>query len=369
MDKRKQFIEFVKNGGERFCSPQIGAGAGFDTKLAGKEWISETSLEDTMAAVEKFDIVPLINIGLCDLGSYNAKLAWEEKVIEKNSNKIIKEFYLTTPVGTLYKKSVEEKFSSPFLTKNAVMDEADLDPFEYYLDTSINSDVSYVTEYVNQLSEKIGNRGALSIQWAMQPYEMLCFPNTIDTVLLANDCTERFIKLMDKIVKLDEKLIDAVAAGGADFVFLGAPASEIISPYYYEKFIVPYSQIVSSMVHNKGLLIYSHICSPIEPMLTKGYYNQMGIDLFETISPRPVGNILSLEDAMSKINPEICTRGNLALDVLLECNMKTVKEKTFEILEATKGRKHMVAASDYLFYQIPEENLHAMCEAVEEYRE
>jgi len=38
MNARKFFIDYVKNGGnETFVSFQIGAGAGFDCKLAGKE--------------------------------------------------------------------------------------------------------------------------------------------------------------------------------------------------------------------------------------------------------------------------------------------------------------------------------------------
>lgn len=53
MTAREQLISYVKNGGEKFlCSPQIGAGAGFDTKLAGKSWIGDTTLEDTRRAWE-----------------------------------------------------------------------------------------------------------------------------------------------------------------------------------------------------------------------------------------------------------------------------------------------------------------------------
>ena len=36
-------------------------------------------------------------------------------------------------------------------------------------------------------------------------------------------------------------------------------------------------------------------------------------------------------------------------------------------MDAAKGRKHIVAASDYLLYDVPEENVIAMCDAVEEY--
>ena len=215
----------------------------------------------------------------------------------------------------------------------------------------------------------IGEDQALDIQWAMQPYELLCFPNTMDTAVFALTCPETFRRLMDKILRLDEKLLPVVAAGGADFVFLGGPGSEMISPQYYEDFLVPYSQIITQMAHQNGLLVYTHICSPIEPMLSKGYYNQMGIDLFETLSEAPVGNVKSIEDAFSKLDPAICTRGNIGLDRLLEATPEEIREQSLHILEMAKkmGRKHILGASDYMFYQTPVENVTAMADAVREF--
>lgn len=169
---------------------------------------------------------------------------------------------------------------------------------------------------------------------------------------------------MDKILSLDIRLLDCCQKAGVDFVFLGAPASEMISPEYYEKFIVPYSQIFSQEAHRRGILVYSHICSPIEPMLTMGYFNQMGIDLFETLSMPPVGNVESLADALAKLDPAICTRGNIGLDVLLTQDAASVKEHCYKALRESEGRKHILAASDYLFYDIPAENVAAMCDSI-----
>jgi uroporphyrinogen-III decarboxylase len=104
-------------------------------------------------------------------------------------------------------------------------------------------------------------------------------------------------------------------------------------------------------------------------MLTKGYYNQMGIDLFETLSEAPVGNVKSIEDAFAKIDERICTRGNIGLDRLLSDTPEQIYEHSLHILETAKrmGRKHILAASDYMFYDIPAENVHAMCRAVRDF--
>ncbi len=332
--------------------------------MVGKQWISRTTLDDTITSTSKFNIVPFFNLELCDLGHGNPELLWQEVSSDVQSARITKDYVLQTSAGTLRKTVLEEKYKGCFQQEYPVKSENDLAPLERYIDIALEMDVSFITKHVRDLVAKIAGRGPLCIQWPTQPYELLCFPNTVDTLLLANDCKNKFKHLMEMILLLDEKLMSAVAAGGADFVFLGAPASELLSPAYYYEFIIPYSAEVSAMAHSFGLLIYSHICSPIEPFLTMGFYNKMGIDLFETLSAPPVGNIKSLKDALEKIDLEICTRGNLGLDILLNETPETVHEATLDILRNSAGRKHIVAASDYLFYAIPEENVHAMAEAV-----
>lgn len=371
MTNRELFIHYIKTGEGKFiCSPQIGAGSGFDTKVSGKTWFSQTTYEDTKYTCEQFDMIPLYNFGLPDLTQLTPHIHWERqpvKISETGRRSYRSDF--VTPAGRLYNTTVEDELKGSCQTKYLITDEDELDILEYYLDRLLEvEDFSVITTQVAQMRKIVGDN-ALDVQWAMQPYELLCFPNTLDTALLAFDCRERFFALMDKILRLDEKLIEAVAAGGADFVFLGGPGAEMISPKYYEDFLVPYSKQVTDMVHKNGMLVYTHICSPIEPMPTKGYYNQMGIDLFETLSEAPVGNVKSIEDAFSKLDPSICTRGNIGLDRLLYCTPEEIYDQSWKILETAQrmGRKHILAASDYLFYETKEENIHAMCRAVRDF--
>lgn len=70
--------------------------------------------------------------------------------------------------------------------------------------------------------------------------------------------------------------------------------------------------------------------------LTIGFYNEMKLDLFETLSPPTVGNV-DLEHAR-------------------------------KILDAKRGSKHMVAASDYLFYDIQLENVMTLVNTVKQYK-
>lgn len=373
MTNREFYKNYVKNGGDKFiCSPQIGGGAGFDARLAGKRWLTETSMEDTKAACRRFDMRPLYNMGLCDLTQLvdDVTLTGTREETEGGKRRIYKHLF-HTPIGDLHWKMIEEEILGACPVEFYVKEEEDLDIFEYYLDRLLEvKDFSKVTEGVKWCRGVVGEDDPMDIQWCMQPYELMGFPSTQDTAIFASILEDnRFYRLMDKILQLDEHLIKAAAAGGTDFVFLGGPGSEMISPKYYENFLVPYSKMVTDMAHKEGLLIYSHICSPIEPMLTMGYYNQMGIDLFETLSGPPVGNVKSMEDAFSKLDENICTRGNIGLDALLNDTPEEIYKQSWVILEAAKrmGRKHILGASDYLFYNCKEENVDAMCRAVRDF--
>jgi len=372
MTNRDKFKGYIKNGGEFFCSPQIGAGAGFDAKLAGKTWLSQATVEDTVNACLRFDMIPLYNMGMSDLVTLVGAIKRENMPVEYLNENKRRKYASTfeTPKGNLEFAYIEDELKGGTVIKPLITKEEELDVLEYYIDALLEiKDFTSVAEHVSNCRKIIGEDEALDIQWAMQPYEMLCFPDTMNTVMLSYDRPAQFRRLMNKILFLDERLLIAVAEGGADFVFLGGPGSEMISPKFYEDYLVPYSKIVTDMAHLNGLLIYTHICSPIEPMLTLGYYNKMGIDLFETLSEAPVGNVKSLRDAFSKLDNSICTRGNIGLDLLLNGSAEEVWEKSIEILQAAKDmdRKHILAATDYLFYGIPEENVHAMCRAVKEF--
>ena len=372
MTNRQKLLHYVKNGGDKFiCSPQIGAGAGFDAKMVGKTWLSEPTFEDTKKVCGMFDMVPLYNFGLPDLTQLTPDFKWENthSSIDVRGRRIHENAF-RTPQGTLTTKTIEEQIKGGAQVKYPVTEEGELQVVDKYLDALLEvKDFSIISTQVGNIRKALGEEEPLDIQWAMQPYELMCFPDTMNTAIFAMECPEMFKQLMDKILRLNEALLRAVAKGGADFVFLGGPGSEMISPRYYEDYLVPYSKIVTEMAHENGLLVYTHICSPIEPMLTMGYYSQMGIDLFETLSEAPVGNVKSMADAFSKLSPDMCTRGNIGLDKLLQCKPQEIREISLSILEAAArmNRKHILAASDYMFYDTPAENVHAMCEAVREF--
>jgi hypothetical protein len=370
MNSKDKFIDYVVNGGgEPFVSLQIGAGAGFDTKLAGKLWNSETSVDDTIEAYEKTECEPLINIGLPDAGEFNEALRREWQ-IEYREHERIMEAHLESPYGVLHWKNHE-------LPKQGIV------PLDYPLTFNDGEKafdiVRWYAENYGKVADKIGEKlkvqvdhihekAPVSVQWNMQPFELFGLMTVDNLVMFAMLHPELYRKCCDHILDVNLEIVSKVFGAGADFVFLGGPGSEMLSPQLYEDFLIPDSQKLTDHIHSLGGLVYTHICSPVQPFLDMGFYNRMGIDLFETLSPPPVGNVKSLAKAREILPVQMCTRGNVGLDTLLNGSADEVREETLKVLEAVKGYKHMVAASDYLFYDIPLENVKAMVETVRNFK-
>lgn len=369
MNTRERFIDYVKNGSEKpYVSLQIGAGAGFDTKLAGKTWNSETAIEDTIRAYEIVGCDPLYNTGLPDVGEVVETLKWTSKFEDKGDERVT-ERYLDTPYGQIHQKFHERpKIGTVPLHYGLTYEDEQraFDIVKWYAEEHRKA-APYITGLLSPLVEKVLPHGPLSIQWNIQPFELFGLASVDNLVVLAKINPDEYRKTCDVTRDVNIELIKEVFAAGVDFVFLGGPGAEMMSPQMYEAYLVPDSKAITDVIHQIGGLVYSHICSPIEPFLSKGYYNQFGLDLFETLSPPPVGNVGDLAAARKSIDKDICTRGNIGLDLLLEGSVADVEKATIEIIEATRGYKHMIAASDYLFYDIPLENAQAVVRTVKTY--
>lgn len=369
MSKKSEFIEYVKHGGKKImCSPQIGAGAGYDSKLSGKE-IVKTTIDDTIAVCERYNIHPLYNLGV-NIGSVNPSKIKTETVYEKQlANGTETASKIPTPYGDLVTKFVYRKEHGVLRTKAPLVDADDLDAVEWYLDMLLEGKYEQLGEEAANAVNWIGDRGAVDFQFGLQPYELFSLSDTNDNVMLAYDEPERFKQLMDKVLEINRNILVQLGKAKADFVFLGGPAAEMVSPMIYDEYMVPWGRRATDYAHENGLLVYSHVCSPVEPFLSKGYFNQLGIDLFETLTPPPLGNVKSIEDAFSKCDRKMCTRGNVGIDVLINGTPDDVIERVYHICEMTKlhNRKHMVAASDYLMAECKEENVQALVDTVEEW--
>ena len=136
MTNREIFKNYVRNSGKKFlCSPQIGAGAGFDARMTGKTWLGDVTVQDTMTVCRQFDMVPLYNMGIPALTTLTDSVTeTSSREITREGTRRIDRSVFHTPRGDLYACSVSDEMKGGSPIESYVKDEEDLDVLEYYLD-------------------------------------------------------------------------------------------------------------------------------------------------------------------------------------------------------------------------------------------
>ena len=208
MNAREKFIDYVKNGGnETFVSFQIGAGAGFDCKLAGKEWNSEGTLDDTIKAYQIVGGEPMFNVGLPDVGSVIPNLVWQTKIKETENTKIISSS-LNTPYGPINWKFREQKKHglTPMEYPLTMDSENIFDIVSWYMEQHLEL-VKNFDELIGPVLQKAQPYGAVSVQWNIQPFELMGLLSVENLAMLAMLEPERYRQTCDLIRDINIELI------------------------------------------------------------------------------------------------------------------------------------------------------------------
>ena len=92
-------------------------------------------------------------------------------------------------------------------------------------------------------------------------------------------------------------------------------------------------------------------------MIREGLYNELSPSCLETLAPPPAGDIDDLRTYRKMLDSAICTKGNIDVGFLLHASVEEAKDATAEVIEATKGFRHMVGTGDDVYYGTPLENL------------
>jgi len=149
------------------------------------------------------------------------------------------------------------------------------------------------------------------------------------------------------------KLLDIYAEAGYDYIFTGMFGTEWLSPWFVEQYSMPSSKRLIAHWRKSGGKVLWHTCGLCDLYFEKGYFNELNMDILETISEPPVGNVRSLKWARELTDRNIITKGNMALDILLKGTEHEIREAVSRIKEQTKGYRHLVALSDNVLKNTP----------------
>ncbi len=186
-----------------------------------------------------------------------------------------------------------------------------------------------------------------------------------DMFFLEADYPQAYRACVQAIIEASLLVFEIAIQEGIDFMSEGGYGLEMVSPGWYERYDLDYIARLAAFTHARGGLFWYHNCGKSRELIRRGYFNRLGADVIETISPPPEGNN-DLREARQMLDRSICTKGNLSLILLRDGSVEEVEKATRQMVQAVKGYAHIYSTADAVFGETPVENFVAFLRTARE---
>lgn len=246
------------------------------------------------------------------------------------------------------------------VTEYYIKDPADFEQFKKYQPPLACYDCSVVTHARALLGD-----GGLTGPWIQGAFNTLGMYRDLSLLLVdPYDDEDFYTEMMEYFSERAAGYMKQAIRAGADFISMSGnmASGSMAGPRMFVEFVRPYEMRMIAGVHEAGAKVIYHNCGDASKLLP--LYSGMGIDMYESLTPPPYGDTV-LEEALKVIaKPTALSGGIDQIDFLKKATPDQIRGRVREMLEAVKPRGAFVlAASDYILENTPEENLFALAEA------
>lgn len=179
------------------------------------------------------------------------------------------------------------------------------------------------------------------------------------------DYREAFHCGMDAIYRAARFVFEIAMAEGIDFMSESCSGLEMTSPADFDRLDMPYLEALSDLTHAHDGLFWYHNCGLTRRLIASGRFNRFAPDVVETIAPPPEGDN-DLGESRQRLDPTICTKGNLSLLLLRDGTPDQVTEATRAMVRAVRGYAHIHSTADAVLTGTPPENFIAFLRTARE---
>ncbi len=182
---------------------------------------------------------------------------------------------------------------------------------------------------------------------------------------IMNDHAATLERLYKAYEQANAVWVKCAADAGADFVLHAINGLELYSPSIYLKYFVPQARKLHDLAHSHGMRGWVHTCGHLRRLIEMGIHHGMAVDVLESLSHPPLGDITDLAASRALLGDKIVTRGAVNVDLFYEEDLSQIRAKTRDVLKATRGFRHMMGDTNDSFPPYPRENILAMVDEME----
>lgn len=271
-----------------------------------------------------------------------------------------------TSIGALQEEYTYSKgANSWFLTKHPVHTKEDFKILQYIFE---NLQLKENYKVFHEMWLEVGEQGLLAPLFGIEKTPFQCLVEhwcgTIELTYALYDfpeIVEECLAAMERTAILAAELSAKTEAEA--FLFWEDSSTTNISPEYFSKYTAPTIQKWGEIMHGNGKYLLHHACGHIRNLLP--LMNLTPVDMIESISPPPTGNI-DLDEAFALLDTEKGLIGGIEPTFFENCSMGELKERVDHLLSLAKNRRFILANSDSCPPAVSYEKLRAVSQMVEE---
>lgn len=183
-----------------------------------------------------------------------------------------------------------------------------------------------------------------------------------EAFFLLEDHVSLFERLFAIQAEADAAVLGWAAESGADFVLHAINGLELYSPAIYRKYFIPQAKRHHQRAHELGLRTWVHTCGRMGRLIDMGVYDAMDVDVLESLSHGPLGDVDDLSAARARLGKRVVTRGAVNVNLFYDSDLQSIRERVRYVLGAVRGHRHMIGDANDSFPPYPRDNLLAVVE-------
>lgn len=277
--------------------------------------------------------------------AYRAEWKGTEYHVRQENGKIYESY--ETKVGTLTEiRTYSQTANSWFLTTHAVQTEEDFKVLQYIFENIV---VSEDHSTINGIYHSLGDNGVLAPNVGVAcktPFQSLverwCGTEALTYALY--DFPETVEECLSVMRERDLETVRCSVGADADvFNFFEDSSTTNISPAMFEKYTAPVINEWGQLLHKNGKLLMHHACGHLRalvPLIAK-----TEIDILESVSPPPTGNI-DITEAAEQLPEHIALIGGIEPLFFRNCTMEELEARVKYLLDRLGKRRFVIANSD-----------------------
>lgn len=359
-------LEWIENGDTDFLPIMMSDPASTAASIKSIKR-SDVTPADISDCTQEFRIWSPVSVGHPSIfDTIEFMSDFEEIITHKTDNGVMRRFRsISTPKGDLTEIFKLEGDTPAMWLKNFVTTEKDLPALTCLVERAVE-----IVLTSNQLRERTINRFKEAPAGYPRDFPRVASIGIPAFDLLSNRFTsaeaglfllsdnrsvfEHFFAIWQDMLPV---WIKWAAEAGAHFVRHAINGLELYSPDIYKRYFVPQTQELHKLVHEHQMRSWIHTCGWMRQLIDMDIYRAMDVDVLESLSHPPLGDVADLIQARKKLGPNIVTRGGINVELFYEQDLQKLRRRIRDVVVSTRGYMHMIGDTNGSYPPYPRENI------------